>query len=395
MNSPEYENVELDWGEYSGWSPTEGLEAFLEAAYTFTCVDTDEEAKASKYANWYCDFVVVLDKDLPENSLFLGGNYGAFGWVGFHNGDMTLEAGTEVPLLGSVTSNPWTYADVASFVGTFICGVGDVDDALKDATFTVMLRLTNPDNEEEFYNVATIQHTFTATTEVSSADELSAALANGGTIKLTADISSATGFVVPKDKTVVLNLNGRKISGTAVAGENLIVNNGKLSVVGKGEISVTFTGNEDNSKAVNAIANRGTLIVNGGKISNTGSGSQIGYAIDNYNGATLMVNAGKIVASGSSYYDAIRLFCGSNETLVTVNGGEISSIWAQNPSASKASPVKGTVVVNGGTIGTVYYENYTTVMVKSGVTVTVTPYGAGERADAVVENDYTVYAFKN
>ena len=29
------------------------------------------------------------------------------------------------------------------------------------------------------------------------------------------------------------------------------------------------------------------------------------------------------------------------------------------------------------------------------VTVTVTPYGVGNYADAVVENDYTVYAFAN
>lgn len=160
VNSPEYENTDLAWGSYGAWSPTEGLDSQLEAAYTFSCVDTLEEAKASKYANWYCDFYVKLDKDLGKNEIFLGGNYGSFGWVGFHNGDLTLDANTEIPLLGSVTSNPWTYADVVNFVGTFICGVGDVDDALKGATFTVMLRLTNPENAKEFYNVSTINYTF-------------------------------------------------------------------------------------------------------------------------------------------------------------------------------------------------------------------------------------------
>ncbi len=160
IRSEEYENVDLDWGSYGQWSPTSGLNNHLEAAYTFSCLQTPEQAEKSKYAEWYCDFVVVLDEDLGANEIFLGGNYGSFGWVGFHNGDLTLEAGTEIPLLGSVTSNPWTYADVANSVGTFICGVGHVGDALDGATFTVYLRLTNPENEAEFYNVAEINYTF-------------------------------------------------------------------------------------------------------------------------------------------------------------------------------------------------------------------------------------------
>ena len=158
--SAEYENTDLDWESYGVWSPTEGLDSQLEAAYTFSCRETLEEAKANPYANWYCDFYVKLDKDLEENQIFLGGNYGSFGWVGFHNGDMTLEANTEIPLLGSVTSNPWTYVDVVQSVGTFICGVGDVDDALEGATFTVMLRLTNPEDAAVYYDIETINYTF-------------------------------------------------------------------------------------------------------------------------------------------------------------------------------------------------------------------------------------------
>ena len=163
VNAPQYENVALPWGSYGGWSPTEGKDSELEAAFIFTCLETPEEAANNPYAQWYCDFVVMLDRDLGENQLFLGGNYGSFGWVGFHNGELTLEAGTEVPLLSSVTTNPWTYLDVATYVGEFICGVGDVNDALAGATFTVMLRLTNPENEEEFYNVNVVTYTFGGT----------------------------------------------------------------------------------------------------------------------------------------------------------------------------------------------------------------------------------------
>lgn len=162
VKSPEHVGADIAWGEYGQWSPTEGLDSKLEAAYTFSCLESAEEAAMNDYANWYCDFVVVLDKELGANEIFLGGNYGSFGWVGFHNGDLTLAANEEVYLLGSVTNSPWTYGQVAENVGTFICGVGDVNNALADkgATFTVMLRLTNPENSNEYYNIETITYTF-------------------------------------------------------------------------------------------------------------------------------------------------------------------------------------------------------------------------------------------
>lgn len=395
VNSPEYENVDLPWESFGQWSPTENLDSQLEAAYTFSCQETLEEAEANDFAYWYCDFVVKLDRDLGANQIFLGGNYGTFGWVGFHNGDLTLEANEEIPLLGSVTKNPWTYVDVVQSVGTFICGVGDVDDALAGATFTVMLRLTNPEDETEFYNVATIEYTFVETVEVSNETDLQAAMTAGKNVVLQGDITVSNPLTIPADKEVVLDLNNHSITMATDAPKSLITNNGKLNIVGEGEIAITFNGTVNNGVAANAISNRGVMAVNGATITNTGVSNQIGYAIDNYNGATLVVNSGTISASGSSYYDGIRLFCGSNETVVTVNGGDISTIWAQNPSANKAIEVKGTVIVNGGTIDTVYYENYTTVQVKEGLPVNVADYGAGTVADPVTEHGYTVYAFVN
>ena len=157
----QYVNVSLPWGSYGQWSPNQEIDADpkLEAAYTFTCIENLEQAKHNPYANWYCDFYVSLDKDLGANQLFLGGNYGSFGWVGFHNGDFTPSAKEEIGLLESVSSK-WTYLDVVQNVGTFTCGVGDVNDALTGATFTVKLRLTNPENLDEFYNIETINYTF-------------------------------------------------------------------------------------------------------------------------------------------------------------------------------------------------------------------------------------------
>lgn len=216
-------------------------------------------------------------------------------------------------------------------------------------------------------------------------------------VVLLKDITLEDAIVIETGKSVVLDLNEYSIKMTTADAQSMITNEGNLTIQGTGEIAINYTATTaDSSKAVNAIANRGSLTVKGGTISNTANvNNQIGYAIDNYNGATLTVNGGVISATGSGYYDGIRLFCGNKETVVTVNGGEISSIWAQNPSNNKASEVKGTIVINNGKISVTYYENYTTVKVKSGVNANVQPYGAGERKDPSVEDDYTVYSFKN
>ena len=230
---------------------------------------------------------------------------------------------------------------------------------------------------------------------VVTADELNTAFAKGGTVVLAADIDLAgTQVTVPAGVKAVLDLNEHTISDRTDKPATLVVNNGELTVRGEGGIRVEFDGAVDNSGAVNAIANRGTLIINGGTIGNTGVGNQIGYGVDNYNGAVLIVNGGTITASGSSAYDGIRLFCGGTETVVTVNGGEISSIWAQNPTTNKAEEVKGTVVVNGGSVTTVYYENYTTVKVAPAASAAVVPYGAGsDNTEMTTEDGYSVYRF--
>ncbi len=232
---------------------------------------------------------------------------------------------------------------------------------------------------------------------VASESDLREALQNGGQVTLLENIVLTEGMKIPADVTVDLDLNGHTISATTDVPMSMITNDGTLNVndsVGGGGIAVTFDGKADNSAAVNAINNRGTMTVNGGQISNTNIDEQIGYPIDNYDGATLTVNGGSITATGS-YSDGIRLFCGSNETVVTVNGGKISTIWAQNPSNEKAEEVHGTVIVNGGSITTaVYYENYTTVKIAEGVTCTVTPYGNGkDNTTTTTEGNYTVYSF--
>ena len=171
-------NADIEWGNYGQWSPTAGLDANLEAAFVFQCPENLDEKVREAFEYWYCDFYVSLDRDLAANE--------------------------EIGLLKSVTTNPWTYADVESFVGTFTCGVGDVDDALEGATFTVKLRLTNPANEAEYHDVNVVKHTFggnsniDGTTVVTTADGLQDAVNNGDeNISLGGDIDLSQGIVIP------------------------------------------------------------------------------------------------------------------------------------------------------------------------------------------------------
>ena len=153
--------ADLDWGSFDGFAPNPELDADprLEAAYVFKAVDDAETVEDSPFKDWFCDFYVSLDTDLKSGEIFLGGNYGEWGWIGFHNDGIELEADTLVPLLGSVGLQ-WTYSEIVNLVGEFKCGVADVDDALAGATFTVQLRLINPNDSSDFRVVEVVNHTF-------------------------------------------------------------------------------------------------------------------------------------------------------------------------------------------------------------------------------------------
>ncbi len=350
VNSPEYENVDLPWGKYGSWAPTEGLDSQLESAFTFSCAQTADEAKNSPYANWYCDFYVMLDKDLAANQIFLGGNYGSFGWVGFHNGDLTLEANNEIPLLGSVTTNPWSYADVASYVGTFICGVGDVDDALAGATFTVMLRLTNPEDETEFYNVATIEYTF-EDNKIYNAADLQTAVNAGGNVKLGADIDmNGAALQIPENSEVTLDLNGHTLTskdggeGNWMAvkvnrGANLTLNDSK----GTGKIVSSCYGVYVNPGA--------TFTMNGGTLSVSGNGAyDMGVVV--WNGGFVM-NEGTIDAKYCVYASDYWKNAGDTtcDCEITIKDGCTLTALVDQVNTAEAPTavvnVPATVVVNG------------------------------------------------
>ena len=151
----DYENVTIDWNVIEGAKETQQLEA----VYKFTPPNDSDLVDEETFNDWYADFYVSVDRDADARTIFLGGNYGIFEWVGFTS-PIDVEADEEIPLLGSVAQDEWTYEMIADLVGEFLCGVSHLDASLNGATFTVKLRLTNPEDPSEYYDVNTVEYTF-------------------------------------------------------------------------------------------------------------------------------------------------------------------------------------------------------------------------------------------
>ena len=161
-------------------------------------------------------------------------------------------------------------------------------------------------------------------------------------ITLIADIELAESVTVPAGKEIVLDLNGKTITGTdnATGSFGLITNKGNLTINGEGAITLTATNNREWNAYSSVISNQpgGKLTVNGGTIQHLG-GTDMAYAIDNLtNGkgtkAETIINGGAV----KSTYRAVRQFLNGTEAqnILTVNGGTIEgankSIWMQDPS---------------------------------------------------------------
>ena len=167
-------------------------------------------------------------------------------------------------------------------------------------------------------------------------------------------------YVVAADDEIVLDLKGKTVTGTPSEAKaySAITNNGNLTII-NGTLLCNHTLTGSTGYAVNTITNCGILTIDGATIQNTSTASnQIGYAIDNNSTSTnaiVTINSGNVVASGSNYYDGIRQFCNSltKDNSVIVKGGEVSSIWMQNPSdgaEKNTKDVKGSISISGGTV---------------------------------------------
>ncbi len=194
------------------------------------------------------------------------------------------------------------------------------------------------------------------------------AAAENNTITLLIDTELSEMITIPNGKTVVLDLNGKTITGKDNTTKNfsIIDNRGNLTITDSsdpstGKITLTATTNSGWNRYSAVIANNpgGKLTIEAGTIQHLG-GTDMAYGIDNLtNGkgtyAETVINGGTI----KSTYRAIRQFLNGIEAqnILKVNGGTIEgtnkSIWMQDPSAN-ANTGTLTVGEEANLIGNVY-----------------------------------------
>jgi len=253
--------------------------------------------------------------------------------------------------------------------------------------------------------------------KVGTADELVAAIANGGTVVLVSDVVVDQTVTIPKGVTVTLNLNGHNLSyAVSNSGASAIITNyGDLTIEGKGNISFVAA-NPDLGKipayATNTITNEATLTIKEGVVVENGSDGGASYAVDNKGVFTL--DGGTLIGKRC----ALRIAKYNQDNVVFImNSGLVKGAtpaWIQLPGGdSKVAPTI-TVTINGGTFETtkessednnvLYTYSYgnshanTTVNIKGGEFLGgVVSIGSGYKGDAPTLNitggtfEYDVY----
>lgn len=187
-----------------------------------------------------------------------------------------------------------------------------------------------------------------AATEVTTADELIAAVANGGTVKLMANVAISSRIDIVGN--VTIDLNGHVIQSN---GSNIIfhIRGGAaltLEDSDPGKVHY-FTGGDlwswdDTATGGHAVSGG---VITGGRVPAMGSSNAGGVFINR--GASFTMNGGSIVGCVTSFSGS---YAGGvyNEGTFTMNGGSIQGCVGPNWTGAGGVCNAGTMVANGGRI---------------------------------------------
>ena len=192
--------------------------------------------------------------------------------------------------------------------------------------------------------------------EVSSWGDLSAALQNDGSVKLTADVTAEDGhnaLLVPAYKYVTLDLNGYTLDRglkekNAVEDGNVITVNGNLTLTDSStDKTGTLTGGnttKDGSGGGVWVSEYGTFTMQGGTISDCYAGNGAGVYV--YTNATFTMSGGTISGCGASESGGGVYVNGT----FTMSGGTISGCSAYENGGGVWIGESGTFTMSGGKI---------------------------------------------
>lgn len=181
---------------------------------------------------------------------------------------------------------------------------------------------------------------------IGNAEDLAAAMTEGGIYVLAADITvdANAPMTVPTGVEVILDMNGHEINASANtnnANKNVFIVKGDVTIFGNGTLSTVFTGENMGWSRSSSIfsVEAGTLTLGEGVSVINYGGTNMAYGVDvnttvgesvlNVNGATIL-----------STYTAVREFNNSTTANAIVNfnsgliAGDSRDIWVHNPSAN-------------------------------------------------------------
>lgn len=223
----------------------------------------------------------------------------------------------------------------------WIDGNTDEDGIVNGAEGFTMVEVPHGDYyQKQFYlNAVNSKPIIVNDQSYGTLDDAIAAVSNNTetTIKLASDITVPYGSVeIPSGKKIILDLNGHTIKSQGFKGRP-ITNKGQLTVTGDG----TITSEDCGSDGLGAIANEGTLIINGATLK--GGSEANGSAINNKAGATCTVTSANIVGCPRGI---------QNSGTLVVNGGNIvgSNSYSGNEGNAIINAQGGVATINDGTL---------------------------------------------
>ena len=132
---------------------------------------------------------------------------------------------------------------------------------------------------------------WTVVAAANNAETLAAAIAKGGDVALTEDITATEVITIPEGTTAVLDLNGKTVTATTT--DAFVVSEGAtLTISGNGKV-------ESNGAPIRAIG--GKVIVEGGEFTQTGAWntavSTYRYSVDSREGGEIIVKGGTFITN--------------------------------------------------------------------------------------------------
>ena len=182
---------------------------------------------------------------------------------------------------------------------------------------------------------------------VTTGDELQAIVSNATApvnIVLTNSITT-NNFVIPADKDVTLDLNGRTVTN---AGSHTILNKGHLTLT---DSSADKSGQIISLKGNTAALRNGdnaVCVVEGGTISRDGADGNTWHTVENF--GTMTFNGGKVIANDGKSFAIVNGWNyipvpGEQKATMTINDIEMTA----SPNGFK-NCAGGTLTMNGGTL---------------------------------------------